>query len=95
MATFWTSPISGQPLLSYINIRYPNLFPPNFAIGEAWDLGPWIVKAQSLVPVREELTNLVSQNRTVHRPVGDPQTLVQPTEQKVAESIHSSEAEAN
>lgn len=81
-----------SPLLSYIDVRHPNFFPPNLIVGEAWDLGPRIVRAESLVLVRDESANLVYQNRTIHRPVGKPQTLVQPTEQEAAKSVNSSEA---
>ena len=84
-----------SPLLSYIDIRHPNFLPPSFTIGEAWDFGPWIVRAKSLVLVRDDIANLISQNCTVHRPVGGPQTLVQPTRQVAAESVNSSEVETD
>ena len=56
----------GSPLLSYIDIRHPNFLPPNLTVGEARDFGPQIVRAESLVPVKDDTTNLVSQNHTVH-----------------------------
>ena len=39
--------------------------------------------------------NLISQNRTIHRPIGRPQTLVQPTGQVAAEFVNSSKVETD
>ena len=63
-----------NPLLSYINIWHPNLLPPPpLTVGEAWDLGPYIVKAESLVPLRDTSAKTVSRNRAIHRLVERPQ----------------------
>ena len=53
------------------------------------------MRAEALVPVRDDSTNLISQNRTVHRPAGGPQTLVQPTGQVVVKFVNSSKAETD
>jgi len=39
--------------------------------------------------------NLVSQNQTIHRPVGEPETLVQPSGQVIAKFVNSSEVETD
>jgi len=65
-----------SPLLLYIDIRHSNFLPPSLIVGEAQDLDPQIVRAESLVPVRDDTVDLASQNRTVHRPVSGPQTQV-------------------
>lgn len=78
--------------MSYIDVWHPNFLPPNLTIGKAWDFGQ-IVRTESLVPIRDDLANLISENQTVHRPVGEPETIVQPSKQVAAESINSSKAE--
>ena len=84
-----------SPLLSYIDVRHPNLFPPNLTVGEAQDFGPLMARAESLIPVRDALVDIVSQSRTVHRPIEEPQVQVQPIKQVASKSVNSSEAEAN
>ena len=83
-----------SPLLSYIDVWHPNFLPPNLTVGEAWDLGPQLVKAYSLVPVRDEYANLVFQGRPIHTPVEEPRVEVQPADQVEVESVNSSSAEA-
>ena len=56
-------------LLSYIDMRHSNFLPPNLIVGEARDLDPRLVKAESLVPVRDASTNSIFQGCAVHRPV--------------------------
>ena len=51
-----------NPLLSYIDIRHPNFLPPNLTVGEAQDFGPWLVRAESLVPVRDNSANSLPQS---------------------------------
>ena len=84
-----------SPLLSYIDVRHPNLFPPNLTVGEAQDFGPRMARAEALIPVRDALVDIVSQSRIVHRPIEEPQVQVQPIKQVASKSINSSEAEAN
>ena len=43
-----------NPLLSYIDVRHPNFLPSNLTVGEARDFVPRIVRAESLVPVRDD-----------------------------------------
>ena len=81
--------------MSYIDMRHPNLFPPNLIVGEAQDFGPRMARAEALIPVRDALVDIVSQSRTVHRPIEEPQVQVQPIKQVASKSINSSEAEAN
>ena len=54
-------------------------------MGEARDFSPRIVRAESLVLVRDESANLASQNHAVHRPVSEPEFAIQPSGQVVAE----------
>lgn len=62
----------GNPLLSYIDMRHPNLLPPNLIVGEAQDFDPQIARAKSLIPVKDTSTDIVSQSHTVHRPIEEP-----------------------
>ena len=61
-----------SPLLSYIDVRHPSFLPPNLTVGEARDLGPRLVWAELLVPMRDASTDSVFQGRTVHRPIEEP-----------------------
>ena len=61
-----------NPLLSYIDVRHQNFLPPNLTVGEAQDLGPRLVWAESLVHVRDTSIDSVFQGRTVHRPIEEP-----------------------
>ena len=63
-------------------------------MGEARDLGPRLVRAESLVPVRVTSTIFIFQGHAVHRPVEEPGAVVQPAEQAEVESINSLEVEA-
>lgn len=83
-----------NPLLFYIDVRHLNLFPPNLIVGEAQDLGPLLVREDSLVPMRDASIDLVFQGRAVHISIEEPRAEVQPADQAKAESVHFSEAEA-
>ena len=61
-----------NPLLSYIDLRHPNFLPPNLTMGEARDLGPRLVWAESLVLVRDTSIDSVFQGRVIHRPIEEP-----------------------
>ena len=81
-----------SPLLSYIDMRHPNFLPLNLTVGKAQDLGPWLVRADLLVPVRDASTNSVFQGRAVHKPMKEPHAEVQPAEQAKVEFVNSSKA---
>ena len=89
---FRQAPLVDSPLLSYIDVRHPNFLPLNLTVGKAQDLGPWLVKADSLVPVRDASTNSVFQGRAVHKPMKEPHAEVQPAEQAKVEFVNSSKA---
>lgn len=82
-----------SPLLSYIDVRHPNFLPPNLTVGEVQDLGPRLIRADSLVPVRDALTNFVFQGYAVHILVEKPRVEVQLVDQAEVELVNSSEAE--
>lgn len=84
----------GSLLLSYIDVRHSNFLPPNLTVGEAWDLGPRLVRADSLVPVRDESADSIFQGRVVHVPVEENHIEVQLADQAEVESVNSSEVEA-
>ena len=71
--------------------------PPSLTVGEAQDLGPRIVRAKSLVPLRDTLAEIVSRNRFVHRPVERPEdpAPIQVAEPAAAESVNSSRVESD
>ena len=83
-----------SPLLSYIDVWHPNFLPLNLTVGEAWDLGPQLVRAYSLVHVRDEYANLVFQGRAIHTPVEEPCVEVQPADQVEVKLVDSSGVEA-
>ena len=66
-------------------------------VGEAQDLGPRIVRAESLVLLKDTSVELVSRNRAVDRLVERPQDLapIQVVEPAAAKSINSSRIESN
>lgn len=66
-----------NPLLSYINVRHPNILPSSLTVGEARDFGPRKVKAESLAPLRDGSAEKVSRNRAIHKLVEELQTQVQ------------------
>lgn len=86
---FWASLAGDSPLLSYIDVWHPNFLPPNLAVGKAWDLGPRLVRANSLLLGRGASANFVFQGRAVHISVKEPHVEVQPTDQEEAESVNS------
>ena len=63
-------------------------------MGEAQDLGPLLVWAESLIPVRDTSTDSVFQGRAIHKPIEEPQAQVQPTDQVATKSVNSSKVEA-
>lgn len=81
-------------MLFYIDVRLPNLLPFKLIASEAQDFGPQISCAESLIPIKDALADLVSQSRKIHRPVEEPQAPVQTTEQAAVESVNSSDVEA-
>ena len=86
-----------SPLLLYIDIWQANLLPPFLTVGEAWDIGPYFVRAGSLEPIRDALAETVSKNRSIHQLVERPESLalVQVVKLVAAEFIHSSGAESD
>ena len=67
---------SGQPspiIHQHMASQFAPPPPPPLTVGEAWDLGPYIVKAESLVPLRDTSAKTVSRNQAVHRLVKRPQ----------------------
>ena len=66
-----------NPLLSYINVRHPNILPSSLTVGEARDFGPCKVRTESLAPLRDTAAEKVSRNRAIHRLVEEPQAQVQ------------------
>ena len=84
-----------SPLLSYIKVRQANLLPPQSTIGEARDLNPWYTTAESLTPIRDASTNLVSQSRRVHIPVEKPEAPAWIAEPATTDLVNSIEAEAD
>ena len=59
----------SSPLLSYIDVRHRGFFPPRLTIGEAWDLGPRLIRVGLLVPTRDGSADTIFQGRAVHTPV--------------------------
>lgn len=49
-----------SPLLSYIDVRHPNFLPLTLIVGKAREFGPQLVRAESLVLVRDDSTNFIS-----------------------------------
>ena len=66
-----------NPLLSYIDVRHPNILPSSLTVGEARDFGPRKVRAKSLAPLRDTSVEKVSRNHAIHRLVEEPQAQVQ------------------
>ena len=52
-----------SPILSYINVRHTNFFPPRLTIGEARDLSPQYTCLDELAPICDESAERVSQRR--------------------------------
>ena len=82
-------------LLLYIDARHANVLPPQLIIGETRDLEPQYTTAEDLALVRDTSAKLVSQSCRVHVYVREPEASVQVVKPAVAESVNSSEAEAN
>lgn len=67
---------------------------PGLTVGEAQDLGPWLIKVRLLLPMRDESIDTVFHSRAEHIPAEQPPERVQATEQVEDESVDSSRAEA-
>ena len=61
-----------SPLLSYIDVRHRRFLPPRLTVGEAQDLNPQLIRVGSLLPVRDETTDIVFQRRVEHILVKQP-----------------------
>ena len=68
-----------SPILSYINVRHTNFFPPRLTIGEARDLGLRYTCSNELAPIHNESAERVSQrhHEQAHVPM-QPEALIQP-----------------
>ena len=62
----------GSPLLSFLNIQLPGFLPPGLTSGEAKELGPRLVRHDSLEPIQDGLGNTVFQGRLEHIPMDAP-----------------------
>ena len=65
-----------NPLLLYIDMQHPYLLPPNLIVGEVRDLGPQYTTAEDLASISDASIEQASQNRRVHVPVEEPDTLI-------------------
>nr|POF12435.1 hypothetical protein CFP56_44868 [Quercus suber] len=63
-------------------------------VGEAWDFGPRLVRADSLVPVRDASVDSIFQGRAIHILVKENRAKVQPTDQVEVKLVNFSKAEA-
>ena len=78
--------------MSYIDMRHRGFFPPRLTVGEAWDLGPRLIRVDSLVPTRDKSADTVFQGQVVHTSVKEQRIEVPTTKQVKVESIDSSSA---
>ena len=67
----------GSSLLSYLDIQLPGFLPKGLTSEEARDLGPWLVRHDSLEPIQDSLGDTIFQGRIEHipmdaSPLGDP-----------------------
>ena len=58
--TFKQALLVDSPLLSYIDVRYANFFPPKLTIGEAREFGRRFTCSDELAPLRDESAECVS-----------------------------------
>lgn len=79
----------------YIDMWHANLLPLQLTVGEAQEFVPRFTSPESLVPIRDALANLVSQSCKVHIPVEELEAPARIAKPIAAESINSSEAEAD
>lgn len=77
----------------YIDVQHQGILLRGLIIGEARDLGPWLIRVGSLVPVRDRLVDYFFHGRTEHIPVEHPVEGGQVAEQVEPESVDSSKAE--
>ena len=66
-----------SPLLSYLDVQLPGFLPKGLTSREARDLGPRLVKYDSLEPIQDDLGDNIFQGQVGHIPVealplGDP-----------------------
>ena len=59
----------GNSLLSYLDVRLPGFLPKGLTSREATDLGPRLVRQDSLKPIQDSLGDTVFQNWVEHIPV--------------------------
>ena len=52
----------GSSLLSYLDVRLPGFLPKGLTSREATDLGPRLVRQDSLKPIQDSLGDTVFQN---------------------------------
>lgn len=83
-----------SPLLCYIDVRLQGFFPLRLTVSEALDLGHWLVRVGSLVPVRDESADSVFQGHVVHTSFEEPRVKVQLADQVEVKSVDSLGAEA-
>lgn len=83
----------GSPLLSYLDVRHKGFLPLGLTLGEAWNLGPRLIKLGLLVPVKDESANTVFHSRAKHIPVEDLQDEVRVAEPVKAKLVASLEAD--
>lgn len=80
-------------LLSYIDVRHKHFFLPRLTVGQARDLGPWLIRVGSLVSVRDKFADTIFHSQAEHTLVEQP-PVIQVAEQAEAESVDSSGAKA-
>ena len=56
----------GSPLLSYLNIWLLGFQPPGLTSGEARELGPRLVRHDSLEPIQDGSGNIIFQGQLEH-----------------------------
>ena len=59
----------GSSLLSYLDVRLPGFLPKGLTSEEAKDLGPRLVRQDSLKPIQDSSGDIVFQDRAEHIPV--------------------------
>ena len=84
----------GSPLLSYIDVWHQGFFLLRLTVGEARDLGPHLIRVDSLVPTRDESADTIFQGRVLHTPIEKQRYEMPATKQAEAKSINSSSAKA-
>lgn len=62
----------NNSLLSYLYVRLPGFLPPRLTSGEATELGPRLVRHDSLEPIQDGSGDTVFQGQPEHIPVKAP-----------------------